>query len=168
MPLVKCQGLTPKKCFIMKSNKLLILFPLFLTILILFLSIITMSGLKQGIKDRFQSLVDIRNRLETKYNIALTFDTIQNTMHFPFYAALAFFWMRFFHKRGRALNKAVLFTLAIMLSFSIITELIQYFLPARDASLGDLKIDFFGSIFGIFIYFLRDTRYAIRNTTTNS
>jgi len=126
--------------------------PILLMILIMVLSLIPVNDIKERFKHKFTQAKYIKTQLEKYLNIRLSLTTIQNILHIPFFAILAFLWMRFFQKRNIKGKKAIIYTLLIMFFFSLFSELSQFFLSTRDASFVDLLLDLGGSWVGVVIY----------------
>ena len=113
-------------------------------LVILILMSLSLGGLKETIKKRFGVLVLVRDKIETYLHAQIVFSDVQNLLHIPFFAALAFLWMKFFGRRKISLRKAAFFTLIIVCCFSLLSEFLQIAHPSRDASLGDLFFDVSG------------------------
>ena len=77
---------------------------------------------------------------------------IQNLLHIPAYAVLVILWMKSFDYKKITLYKALILTAFVTLSFSVLTEAYQIFIPERDASLGDLALNVIGCLTGLVIY----------------
>ena len=90
--------------------------PILLMILIMVLSLIPVNDIKERFKHKFTQAKYIKTQLEKYLNIRLSLTTIQNILHIPFFAILAFLWMRFFAKRGVRFKKALIYTFLIIFS----------------------------------------------------
>ena len=86
------------------------------------------------------------------YEILSIKSIIGNLLHIPLYGFLAFLWIRVFNLNKLPFKKAVTYTVLITVSYGVITELYQYFIPGRDMSLGDIAFNALGCIAGIFVY----------------
>lgn len=72
------------------------------------------------------------------------------TAHFLEYGILAFLMIRSMYSRVRiSYAKSFLFTLILGGGYGILLELVQRFIPAREASLYDIAANFAGVISGI-------------------
>jgi VanZ family protein len=136
------------------KNKELIIFPILFMLLIFFLSTIPIGKIKLRIKHSFEILHTIRAHIQKLLNIEIAFSALQNLLHIPFFAFLAFLWMHYFKKKNMRLRKALFYTLAITLIFSVFEESCQFFITGRDATFFDLFLNFFGCLVGISIYML--------------
>ncbi|MBU0683319.1 MAG: VanZ family protein [Candidatus Omnitrophota bacterium] len=77
-------------------------------------------------------------------------NNVDKMAHFIEYLVLAFLVMRVFScEKQLALQKSVLFTLILSGGYGILLELVQHFIPAREASLDDVFFNFVGVIAGI-------------------
>ena len=123
-------------------------------IVILILATIPMGEIKLKLKHTFGVLTSLRLKLQKIFNTEIAFSTVQDILHVPFFGVLAFLWMYFFTKRNIQFQKALIYTLLITFAFSIFEESCQFFI-SRDASFGDLLLNFSGCIAGIAIFKLR-------------
>ena len=76
---------------------------------------------------------------------------LQNTLHVPLYAALAWAWrwaLAAWLKAPAARSPAVC---AITLAYALFDEWHQSWVPGRYASLTDIVLDFAGALFGIWL-----------------
>jgi VanZ family protein len=134
------------------KNKKIITLPILFMLLILFLSTIPMGEVKLRIKHTFGALLTLRSHIQKLLNIEIAFSVLQDLLHVPFFALLAFLWMYFFNKRNMRFKKVLFYTLAITLIFSILEESCQFFIVGRDASIIDLLLNFTGCVIGVGTY----------------
>ena len=118
--------------------------------IIFILSFIPVNKIKAGVKRTFGITDTVKVKIKRMVPNYMTPTNIQNILHVPFFGFLAYLWMRFFKKRNTELKKAVISTIAITFAFSLVSEGLQIFTPARDISLSDLVLDAIGSVGGIF------------------
>lgn len=77
--------------------------------------------------------------------------SVQNLMHVPVYAGLAFLWCRVLDLRLPRLW-CVLGSFLIVSSFGVIDEWFQSFVPGRFASVGDVIANALGAAIGIGVF----------------
>lgn len=123
-------------------------------IFILILCIVSIDKIIDRIKHKLGVLIFIKTQIQNLLRIRISFSIIQNILHIPFFALLAFLWLKFFSKRKKGLKKAVVYTLTISFSFSLFSEFLQFFVLGRDASFVDLFLDFTGCLGGVATYML--------------
>lgn len=116
------------------------------------LSLMPMDTVEEKIKYEFKELLLIRSSLQNHFKVVISFSFIQNILHFPFYALLAFLWMGFLNKRRIGFKKAAFLALGIVFFFSLTFECLQFFLAERSASFADLLLNLSGSLSGVYIY----------------
>lgn len=136
----------------MKLNKKSIIIPIAFMVLIIILSSLPVDYIKDQIKHRYGLFGLLKAKVEGFFKMDISFSQIQNIMHFPFFAVLAFLWMMFFDKRQISVQWAIIYTLTITMFFAGLDEFMQHFIPDRDASFLDLFINFLGCLTGIFSY----------------
>ncbi|RKY36308.1 MAG: hypothetical protein DRP78_03980 [Candidatus Omnitrophota bacterium] len=136
-----------------KENKKILLkqiiLPVLMMLLITILSSISTTKVIGYIKLHLRIFVDFRNFIEQKLHIFLSLYQVYNLLHIPFFAIVGFLWMQFFSKRFPDNKKTILYTLIVSLSFSLLDEFHQFFVPGRDASAADLRLDLIGVCLGI-------------------
>jgi len=71
--------------------------------------------------------------------------TLQNLLHIPAFGLLAWLWIEQLNAGGQTNGRNVAWTLLIVLSYALLTELIQAGVPARTASVGDFALDAAGA-----------------------
>jgi len=77
---------------------------------------------------------------------------IDSAAHFAVYAVLAILMLRSFLLPGGVLNiKIVLFTLILAGGYGTLLELVQCFVPSRNANAWDVFFNFAGVVFGIIV-----------------
>ena len=141
------------------KNKLLIIAPILVMVIIVILSAFPISSIWYENKTNLGGVLDFKNRIEGLLNIDISFSVIQNMMHIPFYAVLAFLWMAYLCKKREAqFLKAGLYALGLTLLFGVLDEAHQFFVSGRDASLMDLGLDLFGGFLGILIYRIKNNK----------
>lgn len=121
-------------------------------VLIVMLSSIPITPLKELIRDKIPAVDKVRAYLKETFNIRISFTMLQNILHIPFFGVLAFLWMRFFAKREVRFKKALIYTFLIIPPFSLFSEITQFFLPGRDTSIGDVLMDLGGYVGGVVTY----------------
>lgn len=126
--------------------------PVLFMLLIIVLALIPMGGIKSRIKESFGFLLSLKSHIHKTLDIEVAFAWIQNFLHIPFFALLAFLWMKFFNYRKMTPKKAISYTLVITLLFSLFEEFCQIFISGRNASILDLFLNLSGSIIGITMY----------------
>ena len=82
--------------------------------------------------------------------LALVPVDIQNFLHIPAYAILAFLW-RWSLNRMRP-RLAVLLSLILTMTFGVTQEWAQSLVPGRFASLSDILFDAVGAVIGLWLY----------------
>lgn len=83
---------------------------------------------------------------------SLTVDHFDKMLHFFEYTLLAFLIMRgYFKVTDIKLGHIILFTLIIGGGYGILMELLQWWVPGRDASILDTAANIAGIVFGMFI-----------------
>lgn len=130
-------------------------------VIIVILSLLPIDTLETKIKHKFNALVLIKSNIEHSLKIPIDISFIQNILHFPFYALLAFLWMRFFNKRRIGPRKAVLSSLGITFFLSLSLEFSQFFLVERNASFMDLLLNLSGSLSGVYVYWLMNKKLSV-------
>jgi len=137
----------------MSLKKNYIIFPILFVIFIFILSSLPV----ETISDKISALgfvkylkIEVKNYLPIQLSVVK--EIIQNMLHIPLFAILAFLWMSFFRKRQINYKKAVLYTCLITFLISNLDELYQLFVPERDASFLDLFLDMIGLLLGVVIY----------------
>jgi VanZ family protein len=146
----------------MKNREIIRLLAVF-SVIIIILSFLPVNRIKAGIKKSLGISDEIKTRIKSMMPVKVSPSDIQNVLHIPFFGILGFLWMMFFKKRGLEFKKAVVYTLAIVLVFSLLSEFLQFFLPSRDISLGDFLFDVIGCIGGIIICRLISWRIKARD-----
>ena len=83
----------------------------------------------------------------------ITVQHLDKAFHFFEFAILAFLMMRSFYRdiEHPLREKHVLFTLISGSAYGIVLELLQHFVPGRDAAAGDVVANIAGIIFGILL-----------------
>ncbi|MFH1395184.1 MAG: VanZ family protein [Candidatus Omnitrophota bacterium] len=77
-------------------------------------------------------------------------NNIDKLAHFIEYFVLAFLVMKAFsYEQVLSMQRIVLFTLILSGGYGILIELVQHFIPTREASLDDIFFNFTGVIAGI-------------------
>jgi len=99
----------------------------------------------------FSSIPDY-GRENTPKIFYLLSPNLQNLLHIPEFGLLAYLWMQALDKNKGSLLKARVWTASISISYGILDELHQLFIPGRYASFGDILFDILGIISGIIIY----------------
>ncbi len=120
-----------------------------LMLLISALSSIPLDGIKRGVKE-IPGYSSARQEAKRHFS-GLRYSEIHNLMHVPFFAVLAWLWMRVLTPRY-GVTRAVFLTVAIIFVFGIIDELRQIPVEGRDASVSDIGLDLTGGMFGLLIY----------------
>ena len=141
------------------ARKKKIIIPILFMVLILLLATMPMGEIKINLRNNF-ILVFIKSQIQKWLNIEITFSTIGSFLHIPFFALLAFLWMRFFVKRKIGFKSATIYVLVITALFSMFEESCQLF-TSREASFGDLFLNFVGCLSGIGTYRLSDQYYKV-------
>lgn len=77
--------------------------------------------------------------------------TLQNLLHVPLFALLAWSWHRSLRRIGWRLPIAVTIAAAISLVWAVLDEWHQLYVPGRYATLTDLLLDFVGVGLGLAI-----------------
>lgn len=85
--------------------------------------------------------------------------TIQNFLHIPAYAVLAFAW-RWCLSGWMSARSTAVTTFVICLSYGIFEEYYQSFIPGRYASLTDVVFDGIGALVGIVIFGILQRKYC--------
>jgi len=85
--------------------------------------------------------------------------TIQNVLHIPAYAVLAFAW-RWCLNGWMPTRSAVLATFVICLSYGLFEEYYQSFIPGRYASLTDILFNGIGVLVGIMFFGVLHRKYC--------
>lgn len=140
------------------NNKHALPLALFMVIITV-LSLMPTDTVEEKIKRKFNALVILKSDIENYLKVPLDVSFIQNILHFPFYALLAFLWMVFLNKRRIGFKKAVFFTLGVVFFFSLTFECLQFFLAERSASIVDLLLNLSGSLSGVYIYWLLNKKH---------
>jgi glycopeptide antibiotics resistance protein len=133
-------------------------------LIIVILSLLPIDTIEAKIKHKFDALALLKLNIENSLKIHIDLSLIQSTLHFPFYALLAFLWMGFFNEVRIELRKAAFSAIGITFFFSLCLEFLQFFLVERNASLIDLLLNLSGSLSGVYIYrLMRRKAYALGN-----
>lgn len=115
----------------MKKSRFVFVWPIFLMGLIFIGSSIPMDG---G-PDNFTFLTNLDPAL-------------QNLLHIPFYGMLSFLWFRSFSLSGCRRFPAVIFAIAITVSYGCLDEFHQSFVRGRYGGLMDIYLDSIGAAIG--------------------
>ena len=86
--------------FPMNANKKLTMPLALFMVIIVILSLLPIDALETKIKHKFNTLVLIKLNIENSFKVPIDISFIQNILHFPFYALLAFLWMGFLIREG--------------------------------------------------------------------
>ena len=141
------------------KTKWLLIAPLILMVGISILSGFSISSFLYKNKESLRWIVDCKNQVELLLDIDISLSIVQNMMHIPVFALLAFLWMTYICKKRKIqIVRAGLYVIVIILLFGVLDEAHQFFVKGRDASLMDLGLDFIGGFFGIFIYRIKNTK----------
>ena len=81
---------------------------------------------------------------------------LQNLLHIPVYALLAFLWFKSFSHSKYSIKIIVLLSFLIALAYGIVNEFYQLLIPGRYFSLSDILFNFIGVFLGcLLVIFLR-------------
>ena len=144
--------------FPMNANKKLTMPLALFMVIIVILSLLPIDALETKIKHKFNTLVLIKLNIENSFKVPIDISFIQNILHFPFYALLAFLWMGFLIREDRA-NEGSALHLRNYILFIVISRVLQLFLAERTASFMDLLLNLSGSLSGIGGYWLINKNY---------
>ena len=146
---------------IKNSKRKLLMAIIMLIIVISALCVVSVNEVKRILKDNIVQLEKMRLWLEDVSHIPITFQFIQNVLHIPFFALLSFFVMIYLHKRKISQVYSVIYALIIIIFLSFSTELIQFFIKGRDASMLDIGLDMIGYVIGVFLFMYRCKKCVI-------
>lgn len=79
---------------------------------------------------------------------------VRKLAHFSIYTVLGFLSLLAFSNKKFSIKVKLLLSAIICLTYAISDEIHQYFVPGRSCQLRDVLIDFCGSLFGIFLFFI--------------
>lgn len=79
---------------------------------------------------------------------------VRKLAHFSIYTVLGFLSLLAFSNKKLNIKVKLLLSAIICLTYAISDEIHQYFVPGRSCQLRDIFIDFCGSLFGIFLFFI--------------
>ena len=79
---------------------------------------------------------------------------LQNMLHVPVFASLAFCWALFFADRGWRLPVIVIAAVGLVSVFGLLDEAHQFFVKGRDASWEDWGLDILGGFLGVGLWML--------------
>ncbi len=79
-----------------------------------------------------------------------TIRVINNILHIPAFGLLTLLWLKVFS--ARKVSTAALYTFIIIISYSALTELHQFFVPGRYPSIGDMALNTMGFFAGLGTY----------------
>lgn len=82
-----------------------------------------------------------------------TFLYADKVVHFVFFSFLSFCVAFACNVRGNRFREIILPSVLVII-YSIFDEIHQSFIPSRDASIGDLLVDFLGAIIGAMLFFV--------------
>lgn len=85
---------------------------------------------------------------------------LQNLLHIPLFASLAWSWRRALARLGWSPGTALATAVLISLGWAVLDELHQLYVPGRYASLTDMTLNTLGVTIGIIIYAKFTTRDA--------
>lgn len=134
------------------SKKPLFISLFLLVAVIMVLILVPLDAVKQGIRQHLTSLDLARYWIHDHFGVMLTFSLIQNVMHVPFFAVLAFVLVKYLGKMGRPFFRTAFLAALCVFAFSVASEAMQFFIHGRDASLSDLALDMVGCALGIVAY----------------
>ncbi|ACN15115.1 VanZ-like family protein [Desulforapulum autotrophicum HRM2] len=77
---------------------------------------------------------------------------LQNLLHIPLYACLAFLWFRSFSRLRVNTAKGVVLALFITILYGSLDEVHQTFVPGRYGGLIDIYLNTVGAVIGIFLF----------------
>ena len=109
--------------------------PLMLMVLIFILSSIPMDGESEHLK----FLMELK-------------PTVQNLLHIPLFGLLAYLWLNALTKNGCPAKKKLIITIIITVSYGLLDEFHQTFVPGRHGSLIDILLNLVGILMGILFF----------------
>jgi VanZ family protein len=83
--------------------------------------------------------------------------TVQNLLHIPLFGLLAYLWLNALTKNGCPAKKKLIITIIITVSYGLLDEFHQSFIPGRYASLSDMLLNIVGITTGIAVYLQRES-----------
>jgi len=89
--------------------------------------------------------------------------TVQNLLHIPLFGLLAYLWLNALTKNGCPAKKKLIVTIIITVSYGLLDEFHQSFIPGRYASLSDIILNIIGIITGAVIYFQLQSRRNLKD-----
>ena len=89
--------------------------------------------------------------------------TVQNLLHIPLFSLLAYLWLNALTKNGCPAKKKLIITIIITVSYGLLDEFHQSFIPGRYASLSDMLLNIIGIITGAVIYFQLQSRRNLKD-----
>ena len=81
--------------------------------------------------------------------------------HFCIFFLFAFFLLASLKGKKELTKKMLILVLIISLSYAVLDEIHQYFVPGRYSSMGDIIIDSLGIFISIFIYFKTSKKLSL-------
>jgi len=97
-----------------------------------------------------------------KFLMELT-PTVQNLLHIPLFGLLAYLWLNALTKNRCPAKKKLIIAIIITLSYGLLDEFHQSFIPGRYASLSDIILNIIGIITGVVIYFQLQRRINLKD-----
>lgn len=79
--------------------------------------------------------------------------TVQNLLHIPLFGLLAYLWLNGLTKNRCPAKKKLIITIIITVSYGLLDEFHQLFVPGRYASFSDVLFNILGCTIGIIIFF---------------
>ncbi|CAA9892109.1 VanZ like family protein (modular protein) [Candidatus Methylobacter favarea] len=83
---------------------------------------------------------------------------LQNFLHIPFYAVLAWLWLWSLRNWFAKFSYTLILTLILTVGYGFLDEWHQTFVPGRFGSLTDAGFNFIGAIIGVSVYRLMFTK----------
>lgn len=78
--------------------------------------------------------------------------TVQNLLHIPLFGLLAYLWLNALTKNGCPAKKKLIITIIITVSYGLLDEFHQTFVPGRHGSLIDILLNLVGILMGILFF----------------
>ncbi|MBD3245972.1 MAG: hypothetical protein GF333_03080 [Candidatus Omnitrophica bacterium] len=126
--------------------------------LILVLSLLPVAEIKTALKGMLEDPEAVRAWFKRVLPVRITPTMVQNILHVPFFAGLAWVSMRALTRGERSGVKAVMLTAVIVCGISVLSEGMQFFSLERDPGWGDFLLDMGGGIGGAGVFLIRERR----------
>ena len=135
-----------------QRNILIVLF--FVMLVVSILSALNTNRIVHSLIKRFPVILEAKDALSDLLGVKIYLYQLQNMLHVPVFASLAFCWALFFANRGWRLPVIVIAAVGLVSVFGLLDEAHQFFVKGRDASWEDWGLDILGGFLGVGLWML--------------